>query len=319
MGGSLYRKTSFRKPIKFLASKFLLWPLLPVLGFLIAFGLSSFDERSKKPPIDNLSDAVVRPLEAVAALGQLSPLGEIRKLAAPSSGFGGTPRIAELLIREGDLVKEGQVLAVFDNRPKIIADLQGVRARIETLRTKIRIQKRQISRYQIAANEGAASLVLLEDNQDELVRLEGEKEIAKAELRGLESDLDDSELKTPIDGVVLRINAREGERPGVDGVLEVGANQSMEALIEVYESDINRVKIGQAVVLTSENGGFSGNLEGRVKRISPQVSQRRVLSTDPTGDADARIVEVRVVLDSASARRVSKLTGMKVIARFQLL
>ena len=50
--------------------------------------------------------------------------------------------------------------------------------------------------------------------------------------------------------------------------------------------------------------------------ISPQVRQRRVLSTDPTGDADSRVVEVRVKLDNASAKKVSHLTGMKVIARF---
>ena len=52
-----------------------------------------------------------------------------------------------------------------------------------------------------------------------------------------------------------------------------------------------------------------------VSRISPQVRQRQVLSTDPTGDADARIVEVRVQLAGADAQRVRQLTGLKVIAR----
>ena len=91
----------------------------------------------------------------------------------------------------------------------------------------------------------------------------------------------------------------------------------MEALIEVYESDISRVFLGQNVSLTSENGGFSGNLKGRVNQISPRVNQRVVLATDPTGDADARIVEVRVTLDRSSVLLVDRFTGMKVIARFQ--
>ena len=68
----------------------------------------------------------------------------------------------------------------------------------------------------------------------------------------------------------------------------------MEALIEVYESDIDRVFISQNVELSSENGGFQKNLKGKVIRISPQVKQRKVLSTDPTGDADSRIVEILV-------------------------
>jgi HlyD family secretion protein len=41
-----------------------------------------------------------------------------------------------------------------------------------------------------------------------------------------------------------------------------------------------------------------------------------VLSTDPTGDADARVVEVRLALDPDDARRVQDLAGLKVIARF---
>ncbi len=51
----------------------------------------------------------------------------------------------------------------------------------------------------------------------------------------------------------------------------------------------------------------------------PQVSQRRVLSTDPTGDADARVVEVRIRLEQSSSLKVRRFTGMKVIARFEAL
>ena len=76
------------------------------------------------------------------------------------------------------------------------------------------------------------------------------------------------------------------------------------------------MKLGQSVKLVSENGGFSGSLQARVIRISPQVRQRAVLSTDPTGDADARVVEVRLALDSADANKVRDLAGLKVIARF---
>jgi HlyD family secretion protein len=131
------------------------------------------------------------------------------------------------------------------------------------------------------------------------------------------ADLDNTVLRTPITGTVLRILSRPGERPTDKGILEVGANERMEALLEVYESDIDRVRLGQSVRLTSENGGFDGTLRGTVFRISPQVRQREVLSTDPTRDADARIIEVRLRLDPRDARRVRDLTGLKVIARLQ--
>ena len=98
--------------------------------------------------------------------------------------------------------------------------------------------------------------------------------------------------------------------------MDVGANQAMQASIEVYESDIARISFGQSVRLISENGGFRDDLNGRVVRISPQVEQRSVLSTDPTGDADARVVVVDVELTPEDAAKVSRLAGLKVIARF---
>ena len=254
--------------------------------------------------------------EAVAALGSLRPAGEVRRLAAPVSGFGGSPRVSSLLVKEGDPVSTGQVLAVFDSRPQIEADLAALDEKILTVETEIPLKRREVARFAQAASQGAAKAVLLEEKQNELILLDRKRVELLAERRKLEADLTDSELRSPIDGTVLRLRARVGERPGSDGVLDVGASQSMEAVIEVYESDINRVKVGEPVTLISENGGFEGDLSGTVERISPQVRQRQVLSTDPTGDADARIIEVVVRLDAGSTQRVSRLSGLKVIARF---
>jgi HlyD family secretion protein len=259
--------------------------------------------------------AVVQP-EAVSALGYLEPAGEVVELAAPSSGFAGAPRLSQLLVQEGQRVRRGQLLASFDNRPRLQADLAAVTARLQSLQAQIRLQRREVDRYSRAASTGAASQVLLEEKRDELVKLEGQWREALAQRQGLQVDLAMSELRAPLEATVLKIHAQVGERPGAKGVLELGASDQMEAVAEVYESDINRVRVGQRVSLTSENGGFSGTLQARVLRISPQVSQRQVLSTDPTGDADARVVEVRLALDPQAAARVRNLAGLKLIARF---
>ena len=263
------------------------------------------------------SSASVRKQEAVAALGQLEPEGDVRQLAAPRAGIAGLPRISELLVQEGDQVSSGQVLARFDNRPGLLADLAEVDAELASLDKEVAMQELEISRYAKAAEWGAAAPVLLEEKQDELIRLEGRRNRALARRRGLQVDLDNSELTAPLDGLVLEIHARVGERPAADGVLDLGASQRMQARIEVYESDIARIRLDQTVRLTSENGGFTGQLQGRVIQISPQVQQREVLSTDPTGDADARVVEVLVALEDADALRVLRLAGLKVIARFE--
>ena len=257
------------------------------------------------------------PVEAVAALGQLEPGGDVRVLAAPITGIGGSPRITELLVAEGDRVQAGQLLARFDNQPLQRAELALIRSRIANLGRRLTIQTRDLERYRKLASDGAYSAADLDVLEQRTLELQGELQEARASLVKASTDLVNTELRAPIDGTVLRIQSRVGERPGDKGILELGASDRMEALVEVYESDIDRVRLGQTVTLTSENGGFDGSLRGTVRRISPQVRQREVLSTDPTGDADARVVEVRVRLDPSDGARVASLTGLKVIARLQ--
>ncbi len=256
-------------------------------------------------------------IEAVSALGRLEPAGDVRKLAAPISGMGGSPRLSALLVQEGDRVSQGQLLASFDNRPGLQADRQVLRTRIASLDRQLVLLERDTARYRQLARRGATAAGDLENREIRLLELRGQRDEARASLAKVETDLIQSELRAPIDGTVLRLHARTGERPGDDGILELGAGTAMEAVAEVYESDIARVRPGQAVTLTSENGGFSGQLRARVIRITPQVRQRQVLSTDPTGDADARVVEVRLAIDPADAGRVARLAGLKIIARFQ--
>ena len=255
--------------------------------------------------------------EAVAALGRLVPAGDIRVLAAPLSGMGGTPRITELHVAEGQRVEAGQLLARFDNGPGERAENLLLRTRITNLERRLVVERRELERYRQLTSAGAIAVDELDRREQGYLELLGQLQEARAELLKVNTDLANTELRAPIGGTVLRIQARVGERPGDKGILELGDNDHMEVLVEVYESDIDRVRLGQLVRLTSENGGFGGSLSGVVQRINPQVRQREVLSTDPTGDADARIVEVRVRLDSADARRVRDLSGLKVIARLQ--
>jgi HlyD family secretion protein len=296
-------------------------PLKVMVGVLGVAVVGSFIWITSRPAQEATPPPAVskvRAPEAVAALGQLKPAGEVRRLAAPVSGFGGTPRIAVLLVKEGDQIRKGEPLAIFDSRPKIAAEIAEVTSQIKSAAIEVQLQQREMSRYEAAAKVGAAAMVAYEEKHAELRRFQREGVELIAKRRSLETDLAESELLSPINGIVLKIHSRVGERPGSDGVMEVGASQSMEALVEVYESDINRISIGQSVTLTSENGGFIGTLEGRLERITPQVRQRKVLSTDPTGDADARVVEVDVVLSPESAKRVMQLSGLKVIARFKI-
>ena len=284
------------------------------LSFVI-ISCSSNDKSSPKLKEDIAQD-YIQPITAVAALGQLYPSGDIRQLAAPISQFGSSPRITELLVKEGDFVKKGDILVIFENKEKLIIDLEKKEELLKTINLEILLKQEQIKRYEFALEKDAYSFVQLSQRKDELLKLQKQKINNLGDKKNIEIDLFNSQLRSPIEGFILGINARVGERPKTDGVLEIGSSQNMEALIEVYESDINRVYISQNVELRSENGGFNKILKGKVIRISPQVKQRKVLSTDPTGDADSRVIEVLVKLDKESINLVQNYTGMKVIAKF---
>jgi len=282
------------------------------LGIISCSGNNKSSSKLKEEIIQDF----IPPITAVAALGQLSPSGEIRQLAAPISQFGSSPRIIEILIKEGDFVKKGDVLAIFENREKLISDLERNKNLINTINDEIALKKDQIQRYEAALRKDAYSFVQLSQRKDELLKLQKQKINHIGDKKNIQIDLFNSKLRSPIDGFILGINTRVGERPKNEGILDIGSSQKMEALIEVYESDIDRVFISQNVELTSENGGFQKTLKGKVIRISPQVKQRKVLSTDPTGDADSRIIEVLVKLDKESIDIVQNYAGMKVIAKF---
>ena len=291
-------------------SLLLLAPL--TLGIISCSG----NKKSSNEINEEITAEFIPTIKAVAALGQLSPSGEIRQLAAPISQFGSSPRIIEILVTEGDFVKKGDILAIFENREKLITDLEKNENLIKIIKDEISLKKDQIKRYEIALNKDAYSFVQLSQRKDELLKLQKQKIIHTGNKKNIEIDLFNSKLRSPIDGFILGINTRVGERPNNEGILDIGSSQKMEALIEVYESDIDRVFISQNVELTSENGGFQKSLKGKVIRISPQVKQRKVLSTDPTGDADSRIIEVLVKLDKESIDIVQNYAGMKVIAKF---
>ena len=287
---------------------------LIVIPFLFGNFSCSYKNLNKNTSEEN--SEIIPVISGVAALGQLVPMGEVRKLASPISQFGSFPRVEEILVKEGDYVKKGSILAIFENQKKLKANLLRKQKLLETNQKEISLKKDQIKRYTSATKENAYSIVLLTQRKDELLKLEKQKIINNADKKAIEIDLFNSKLRSPIDGYILSINTRAGERSNSEGILEIGASQKMHASIEVYESDIDRVFLDQNVELISENGGFEETLIGKVIRINPQVKQRKVLSTDPTGDADARIIKVLVGLDEKSISRVKSFAGMKVIAKF---
>ena len=130
-----------------------------------------------------------------------------------------------------------------------------------------------------------------------------------------QADLEDTQVRVPVTGQILRINTRVGEQVNTqEGIVELGRTAQMYAIAEVYETDITRVRVGQPATITSEYGGFQAEIHGIVDHIGLQIGQRRLSagSSDPTQDENTRVVEVKIRITPEDSPKVSALTNMQV-------
>ncbi|MEE3719438.1 ABC exporter membrane fusion protein [Tumidithrix elongata RA019] len=135
---------------------------------------------------------------------------------------------------------------------------------------------------------------------------------AEAGLARAKAELDLAIVRSPQDGQVLKIHTRAGELVGSKGVISLGQTRRMVAVAEVYELDISRIRIGQSAIVTSKNNAFPDLLRGKVVEVGLEINKKDVLNTDPAAQFDARVVEVKVLLDEASSRKVSGLTNLSI-------
>lgn len=93
----------------------------------------------------------------------------------------------------------------------------------------------------------------------------------------------------------------------------LGATDRMEAELEVYQTDIARVALGQ--VVTASSPALAEPLTGTITHIGLEVEHQSTLAADPAANTDARIIRVTVQLDPESSARAGALSGLEVTGR----
>ncbi|MFM2043315.1 MAG: multidrug resistance protein MdtN [Pseudomonadota bacterium] len=137
-------------------------------------------------------------------------------------------------------------------------------------------------------------------------------EAARAALMEAEVALDRAGVRAPLDGAILRINARPGERPGADGILTLGRIDEMEVEMEVHQAYIARVRLGDPVRV--EGDALAAPLHGRVIRIGLDVGRQDLVDVSPAANTDARVVRVTAALDEPSRAAARTLANLQVTA-----
>jgi HlyD family secretion protein len=151
------------------------------------------------------------------------------------------------------------------------------------------------------------------DEQPDVIVAMRNLDSAKADLRRYEQEIEKAYIRAPTAGTILTIHVRPGEKPGTSGVLNMGDTAHMMAQIEVYQTQIGRVSLGDVVEVSAE--ALGAPLQGTVSRIGLEVSRQTVVDPSPAANTDARVAKVDVRLDPASSARAKRFTNLQVTGR----
>jgi HlyD family secretion protein len=387
------------------------WRIILATSLTFSTGLVSLyifhqlktNSQTQTPAVSSVIKSQPTPVKvAVTALGRLQPQDKITYLSAPNSVNG--VRVEKLLVKEGDNVKKGQVLAYLENYARSQAAIQqtfdklliartklaqvqaGAKtgdinaqktaitrlnsqlkgdaaaqtATINRIRAEVENAQKESDRYQQLSKAGAVSAsvadtkkLVLKTTQQQLKEAEAtlkrtqdtlqdqlkegkfklnsikevrtvDVELAKTEVKSAETaikqakaDHDLTYITSTIDGTILRIHTKNGEVIGTSGFAEIGNTSKMQVLAEVYQTDIQNVRVGQKAIITSTT--FPGKLQGTVREVGWQVDKQGIFSINPNSDADRRVIEVKISIDdSTDSQKISRLTNLQVDVAIQI-
>lgn len=221
--------------------------------------------------------------------GFTEPYADIN-LAAPEMGT-----LAEVQVKDGDLVKVGQLLARLNN-DVLIASLAVAKAgmsatgELEAAETQIKLKKVEVEKLVELFERDHAS-------QQELDRVNGELKIAESRVLSVKEDLEvrrleharilaqlkQREIRSTIDGVVVEVEKDKGEfvSPSDPVVVRVVQLDPLLVVFSVPNQQRSNVRKNQTVSMDIAGSGIA---KGIVEHVSP------------TADASSGTFKVKVRL-----------------------
>lgn len=252
-----------------------------------------------KPPEVRIGAADIGELSrTVSAPGQIEPLTSVKISAQVSA------RIIALPFDLNDSVKKDDVLVRLDAEDLLAllnsakAGLMGEQARLEGAQSAVLLARQDLDRVKKLAATGDRTPADVERAQSDFDRAQSSLaasqaaiDAARAQIQRAQKDLDNTVIKSPIDGVITALDAKVGEvvvigtlnNPG-SVIMEIADLSQMILKARVDESNIVPVKNGQTCKVFINAYG-EREFKGRVSRVELQ----RKIDRDNTGYFEVEI------------------------------
>lgn len=116
-----------------------------IAGGSLYYTISQFRNKPAPPVISAPAN------EPITALGRLEPVSEVVRVAAPTAL--NNDRIAQLLVKRGDRIKTGQVVAILESRDRLQTALLEAQERVKVAQAKLLQVKAGAKSGEIAAQQ----------------------------------------------------------------------------------------------------------------------------------------------------------------------
>ncbi|HEY3352258.1 MAG TPA: efflux RND transporter periplasmic adaptor subunit, partial [Polyangia bacterium] len=228
-----------------------------VVAAVALLAVSSLKPRPE-PPLEVQAARAARMTvtRTVRSAGKLEPRQKVN-VSANITGV-----LLDLKVGIGSVVKKGQLLGQIETT-RYSAQVEQMRARLQAAESDIVREEENLKRlrnvlkrideapgnaFNVGEREKAATEVKVSEAQ--LATLRSQAKVAQAVLQENRTALSWATLKAPVDGTVLSLNHRVGERVrgsdfSEDVVLVLGSMSTMDVKIEVGEHDVVHIKKGQ--------------------------------------------------------------------------
>lgn len=272
-------KTKLKKRLKWII-------LLIVIIAAGTFGYNYYQQQQQmanKPIIETVPAKYMSMKSVVSATGTIKPLESVEV----SSKI--TARVKQVLVKENDHVTAGQTVALLDGK-----DYETQREQAEFTLNNAKVKYERTS---YLYNIGAKSKEELDDAQYNY-------DTAESKLAEAESNLSETVIVSPMDGVVI------GE-PVTDGTMAVQGNSNPTVIMriadlsqkqitaKVDETDIGNVRVGQKATFTVDayNGKTFTATVSKISQTDLDNSWNTSSTSGSSSSSSAAVIYYSVTLD----------------------